>query len=86
MSKTKINVTIGVLTGLLVGFVFGTAFGTQETLTTSGDIARGNVSALSRLRTQDRASIENATQMQADTLRYKMIDEDGQEWNVTISK
>lgn len=88
MSKTKLNVLIGVLTGVLVGFVSGAAFGTSngKPLSTNGngagDISR--VSALGKFRPGSWKPLDSSDKETSDTLRYEAVDENGNDIEILI--
>lgn len=88
MSKSKINVSIGVLTGVLAGFVLGAAFGIPDSsLKTDENKAAGNIANVSALR---KSLIQSEKQVpepeNADTLNFTAYDEDGKEIEILIIK
>lgn len=89
MSKTKINVAAGVLIGVLVGFVFGIGYGSSDTVLKSSGAGKGNVSELSKYRHRDiDADHHNLSEekAKADTLKFTMVDENGESWSVLMTK
>lgn len=90
MSKTKINITIGVLTGLLVGFVFGAAFGTPDGnfKANSGNLS-GNVTSISPFNRQARENISETdvkNTFPSDTIKYDAFNRNGEPVVITIVK
>lgn len=101
MSKTKLNIGIGVLTGILVGFVLGTAFLGNESDIKTGGNASGNVSRLSRTHlinsdpnnpviedynTESPELLDMPEIMESDSISLTATDAQGQNWKITISK
>lgn len=84
LSKSKINVAVGVLTGVLVGFVLGAAYGTPDSAITSNGQSKGNISELARYRYKDINVLTEETK--ADTLKLTAVDNEGQTWNIIMTK
>jgi len=87
LSKTKINITLGVLTGILIGFVFGAAYGTPERLYTTTGSGEGNISRLTKqcLEMTKDSSVEDSAAPK-DTLHFEAIDEAGHTWKIEVTQ
>jgi len=86
MTKTKTNVIIGVLIGALAGLVFGMALLSPEIMTESTGKTKGNVSVLSHLRHTDNSGEKSESEIRNDSLKYTVTDEQGESWNVIMTK
>jgi len=88
-NKTKTTIAIAVLTGLLVGFVFGAAYVSPGSAGNAANNAKGNVSSIAKSRHGDHKNSKvSGTDCKAgaDTLRYTVTDEDGESWNMIMTK
>lgn len=102
VSKSKLNIGIGVMTGLLAGFVLGAAFLDNPGGMATGSKAGGNVSRLSRTHlgngtsATDNATAGNASAdsqlplqsglLESDSISLTATDAQGQNWTITIRK
>lgn len=85
MKKNRLYVFIGVFVGILVGFVFGLAYDFSDANLKSNGNAKGNVMELMKYR-HGNAGTEAITDTNADTLKYTVTDENGENWTLTINK
>jgi len=87
IQKNTISVALAVLTGLLVGFVFGAAYGSPDSsLETSGK-SYGDVSRISRYRTQEKVekSAESEMESSKDTVTLSAVDTAGKTWTIVMT-
>lgn len=88
LTKTKLNVLIGVLTGALVGFVLGAAFGTSSAgLSADKDNGAGNISkvaAFGKFLPQTLNLEDSEVQGLSDTIRFVAKDEEGKDMEILI--